>query len=88
MICCNLYGNGGGDWSCWCIEDQLGLRGNICEDPRFCDLEANDLTLDCESPCAPDQNPYCGLIGVLPVACGSSPVMPTTWGHLKSLFRP
>ncbi len=86
LTCCDLYGNAGGDWT-GSIADQLGVNGNISEDPLFCDLPALDLTLHSDSPCAPEYNPECGLIGAWPVGCGPSSTVPCTWGALKSLFR-
>lgn len=65
LICCDLYGNDGGDWV-KCIEEQLGLEGNISRDPLFTDLSNGDLTLAPESPCAPDSS-ACGQIGAWPV---------------------
>jgi len=64
-----VYGNAGGDWT-GCIADQYGINGNISEDPLFCDAENGDFTIrDDYSPCAPANNPECGLIGALGVDC-------------------
>ncbi len=68
LTCCDLYGNAGGDWNDP-ITPQLGMNGNICEDPFFCDLGSGNLRLQDCSPCAPDHNPECGLIGAWPVGC-------------------
>jgi len=68
LTCCDIYGNEGGDWVD-CIADQYGVNGNICEDPLFCDPENGDFTIRGDSPCAPDYNPECGLIGAWPVGC-------------------
>ena len=73
LTCCDVYGNGGGDWV-GCIEDQLGVEGNIHLDPLFCG-ELNPempFSLASSSPCAPEINPDCGLIGALPVGCTAS----------------
>lgn len=87
LKCCDIFGNAGGDWT-GCIADQYGMSGNICEDPLFCDPAIDDFNLSCESPCAAENNPECGQIGAWPVGCGGpSPVITTTWGHVKSLFR-
>ncbi len=86
LSCCDLYGNQGGDWT-GDIAGQLGLRGNIALDPQFCNAGAGDLNLHEGSPCAPEHNPECGLIGAWPVACGATPVRETTWGRLKAGFR-
>jgi hypothetical protein len=86
LECCDVFGNAGGDWV-GCLEGQLGVRGNIWADPLFCDREGGDFRLQAASPCAPDHNPECGLIGALPVGCGSTPTWETTWGAMKALFR-
>lgn len=86
LVCCDLYGNPGGDWTTE-IADQLGLHGNINMDPLFCDMAHDDCTLDAASPCAPANSGACGLIGALPVACSATAVELTTWGAIKALFR-
>jgi hypothetical protein len=88
LSCCDLYGNAGGDWV-GNIADQYGIRGNISEDPLFCDAENGDFTLQCTSPCAPfsPPNEECDLIGAWPVGCGGTPVSESTWGVIKALFR-
>jgi len=86
LVCCDLYGNPGGDWTTG-IEDQYGINGNISEDPLFCDMENDDCTLDAASPCAPANSGDCGLIGALPVVCSGTAVEPTTWGAIKASFR-
>ncbi|MCK4547805.1 MAG: right-handed parallel beta-helix repeat-containing protein [Candidatus Eisenbacteria sp.] len=71
LACCDLYGNTGGDWT-GCVADQLGILGNISEDPLFCNPGADDFRLAPGSPCAPmtSPNPQCSLIGCLGVGCG------------------
>jgi predicted outer membrane repeat protein len=89
LVCCDVYGNQGGDWV-GCIAGQLGVNGNISEDPLFCNRAAGDLGLCSDSPCTPDHSGGCGLIGALPVgcgACGSTPVEPVTWGQIKFRAR-
>ncbi len=86
LSCCDIFGNEGGDWV-GCIEGQQGMNGNISLDPLFCDWQGGDFHLQIGSPCAPDYNPVCGLIGALPVGCGSTPAQETTWGAMKALFR-
>jgi len=84
MLTCNdIYGNPGGDWV-GCISDLLGVEGNISADPLFCDVDKalTPLTIAAESPCAPQNNPDCGLIGARPVGCtvagaGDPPSMAT-----------
>lgn len=86
--CSNIYGNFEGDWVD-CIADDQGQHGNTHADPMFCGLEFGDVSLNEQSPCAPGQNPDCGLIGVAPVACGDpTPVEAMTWGKVKSRFSP
>ena len=46
-------------------------EGNIITDPMFCGGFYEDpYTINSDSPCAPENNPYCGLIGAWPVGCG------------------
>ncbi len=51
-------------------------EGNVFLDPRFCGDEnpEDPYTLHALSPCAPDANPECGLIGAWPVGCGGQGV--------------
>ena len=77
LQCCDLYGNVGGDWIDG-IADQVGVDGNISQDPMFCDLYAEDLTLHSASPCAPGGNPDGEEIGAWPVGC-ITPASPTTY---------
>lgn len=67
--CCDIYGNSEGDWT-GPLEGQLGLEGNISVDPQFCNLAAGDAGITWTSPCRPDAQPECGLIGAGPVGCG------------------
>jgi subtilisin-like proprotein convertase family protein len=68
LFCTDIYGNAGGDWVD-CIAPQLGVNGNISEDPLFCRPLMGDLHLRAESPCAEENNPACGLIGLLETGC-------------------
>jgi len=94
LSCCDSYGNAGGDWV-GAIADQLGVNGNICADPLFCDASQGDLTLHIDSPCAPfsPPNEACDLIGAWPVACPAATVDEPPagrrlgWGEVKALFR-
>jgi predicted outer membrane repeat protein len=65
---CDLYGNAGGDWI-GCVEDQLGVFRNFCENPLFCDFEGGDYHLSRDSPCAPGNLITSWLVGAWPVAC-------------------
>ncbi len=85
MTCCDVFGNAGGDWV-GCIADQYGISGNISEDPLFCDPDFGDFRLDCQSPCAPAQQPECGLMGVWEVGCEGTAAEKTTWSSLKALY--
>jgi len=74
LTCCNLYGNEAGDWV-GNIADQADQDGNMCLDPLFCDPQSNDLTVDANSPCLP-QNNECGeLIGTFGQGCAFSPAV-------------
>jgi hypothetical protein len=75
LLCCDLYGNLGGDYV-ECVQDQLGLDGNISSDPLFCDTENNDFHIAICSPCGPLINTECGLIGALEAGCASAPGLP------------
>ena len=83
--CCDFYGNEGGDWSHYCVSSYQGVSGNISEDPLFCGWEEGNYYLQSDSPCAPGGE--CGLIGALPVGCEPSPIMESTWGEIKALYR-
>jgi hypothetical protein len=86
-VCCNFYGNSGGDWVG--LEGYPGIDGNISMDPLLCDPELGDFHLGSGSPCAPFSTPNeeCDLIGAWPVGCDVSPVTPMSWGQIKSEFR-
>lgn len=91
LSCSDVYGNDGGDWT-GCISDQLGIDGNISADPLFCDYGLGDFTIQSDSPCAPDSNPECGLVGAFNVGCPPSTGMhgsaeEVSWGSIKAMFR-
>jgi predicted outer membrane repeat protein len=88
LSCCDIYGNAGGDWV-GCIADQYGVNGNFSADPLFCgDLNPDEpYTLHAESPCAPEYNPECGLIGAWGIGCGLTAVEPVSWGAIKAMFQ-
>jgi hypothetical protein len=84
--CNDAWANAGGNYvGC---PDPTGTGGNIAADPLLCDPERGDFHLACDSPCAEGNNPQCGQIGLCPVGCGATPAAETSWGALKSLFRP
>jgi len=66
----DIFGNADGDWV-GSIADQLGIDCNFSADPLFCDAANGNYSLSSGSPCAPENNDECGLIGSLPVACGT-----------------
>ncbi|MGQ0722864.1 MAG: hypothetical protein ACT4PE_15040 [Candidatus Eiseniibacteriota bacterium] len=88
LICSNVWGNGGGDWT-GCTASQLGTSGNLSLDPLFCDASAGVYTLSASSPCAPGAS--CGGIGALDVVCGAlgveAVVSPESWGRVKASWR-
>lgn len=49
-FCCNVFGNGGGDWT-GLLAGQSGINGNISGDPLFVDRLTGDLHLRYDSPC-------------------------------------
>lgn len=86
LSCCDLYANDGGDWV-GSVSGQYGSNGNISAHPLFCGPGNEGFTLHANSPCAPDSNPDCGLIGAWPVGCSDTPIEKTTWGAVKAMFR-
>lgn len=70
LSCCDLYGNAGGDWIGE-ISSQYGVDGNFSSDPLFCDADTYDCGIQEQSPCAPENNPGCGLVGQGAVGCAS-----------------
>lgn len=74
--CTDIHGNAGGDWV-GLIEELLGQDGNISEDPLFCDPENGNFTLAEGSPCLPDFNPGCGLMGAHGIGCGTPAGVPS-----------
>jgi hypothetical protein len=75
--CSDIHGNAEGDWV-EPIEELLGQNGNICEAPLFCDPENGDFTLAEGSPCLPDFNPGCGLMGAHGVGCKAPAGVPSS----------
>lgn len=73
LLCCDLYGNAGGDWV-GAIADQYGVDGNFSADPLFCDEGNRDFSLATNSPCLPGNHPDgydCGQIGAMGQGCGT-----------------
>ncbi|MBN2564408.1 MAG: DUF1565 domain-containing protein, partial [Candidatus Eisenbacteria bacterium] len=72
LECCDVYGNAGGDYV-GPIAGQLGVSGNISDDPEFCGpiVEPDDpYGISLYSPCSGDNHPTCSTIGARPVKCG------------------
>jgi predicted outer membrane repeat protein len=91
LVCCNLYGNAGGDWV-GCIADQYGIDGNFSACPSFCNADMADFRLCDQSPCLPGNHPdgyECGLIGAWEqgCACGPSRTEETSWSFIKWKYR-
>lgn len=77
VVCNNFFGEGS--------TEALALHpANISLDPQFC---PGTFTLQSTSPCAPEVTGQCGLIGPLPVACGSVSVESRSWGEVKAQYR-
>jgi predicted outer membrane repeat protein len=84
LSCSDLFGNAGGDWAD-CLAGELGNKGNIAADPRFCHPEVGELSIANNSPCAATQS-ACGLIGAVGTECQVAAVEPATWGAIKAAF--
>jgi hypothetical protein len=82
LSCTNLFGNAGGDW--------IPAGNSFSADPQFCGLVgSHNYYLQSDSPCVPGNHPNgdaCGLIGALPVLCGSVKTESRTWGNVKALY--
>jgi len=89
LLCCNLFENGGGDWT-GCIAEHEGIHGNLSMDPRFCDPPAGNFGVGPDSPCLPENNSCSVLIGALGESCTAGEEMsvePATWSRLKQTYR-
>ena len=73
LTSCNLYGNGGGDWT-GAIAEQAELRDNFSRDPLFCAPNYDDFYLDASSWCLPENRPLGRgeLVGALGRGCAKS----------------
>ncbi len=87
FTCTDAWDNAGGNYIG--VGDPTGTAGNISADPLFCDPANEDFTLQYCSPCAPfsQPNPECDLIGACPIGCGGTPVIASSWGAIKAMFR-
>jgi hypothetical protein len=72
FACTDIFGNTQGDWID-CFAGQLGLAGNISEDPMFCTAHGS-YALDAVSPCLPGANSCGVLMGALGEGCQVSGV--------------
>ena len=68
VSCTCISGNLGGNWVD-CLTGLSGVDGNIEANPDFCNASGGNFKLHGSSPCAPLNNPGCGLIGAWPVGC-------------------
>lgn len=79
---CCFFGNTGGDTPCTTYGDILH------ENPWFCDLPLENLTLNRVSMCLPENNPWGQQIGAFGEGCtGAVPVEQTSWGSIKAMYR-
>ena len=79
---CCFYGNSGGN-------DPCGTHSNIIyENPYFCAMLLEDLTLNEGSACLPPNNPWGEQIGAFGAGCsGAVPVKSTSWATIKAMYR-
>lgn len=81
---CNLFWrNQDGDFDAWWPPN----AEDILADPRFCNAEGGDFTVDALSPCLPENSGGCGRIGALGQGCGSVSVVPLNWSEIKNAYR-
>ena len=69
----------------------LDNTGSFSLNPQFCGKAGTEnFFLQADSPCAPGNNPIgipCGLVGPLPVGCGTVATKEKTWGAIKALYE-
>lgn len=76
-----IWSNGGGDILCGDSHD------NIYQNPQFCGTtNMGPYTLQSDSPAAAANNAYGILMGALPVDCGESAALGSTWSQLKQRY--
>lgn len=70
LSCSDLYYNQGGDWE-WDTLGQRFMRHNMSADPLFCldQVLGGRYGLQGSSPCAANNNPACGQVGMYGVGC-------------------
>ncbi|MFH1893549.1 MAG: hypothetical protein ABIK83_12815 [Candidatus Zixiibacteriota bacterium] len=68
VVCCDVYGNIGGDYAGSLIGQET-LNGNFSLDPLFCDPDEHNFRLEFESPCT-EANSSCGIqVGAFDAGC-------------------
>ncbi len=68
LICCDVYGNGGGDWT-GCLQELADFDGNFSLEPRFADFAGGDYRVECSSPCMPHNSGCDAMVGALAAEC-------------------
>jgi hypothetical protein len=59
---------------------------NFDDDPQFCGAPGSDnYYIQSDSPCVDAFSE--GLVGALPVGCGTVRVEPTSWGRIKAIYK-
>jgi hypothetical protein len=86
LTCTDLW-VGAVEWNDDCLSEQRGINGNMTLDPLFCDPRTGSYTLQANSPCAPENNPECGLIGAWLIGCDPAATAKMTWGRIKAVYR-
>ncbi len=81
LIYCCSYSNPDGNTPCG------DVLLSIEEDPLFCDITRDDLTLALNSPCLPAGNTWGRHMGALANGCVLSPVEERSWGTIKAMYR-
>ncbi len=86
VSCSDFFGNTDGNFG-GSLPDQVGLNGNISEDPVFCDALGGDYTLNGGSACLPWNND-CGVqMGALGLGCGLTTVQDAQPTGLIQVFN-
>lgn len=62
---CDFFGNDTGSYSSF----QFILTDSVCENPLFCDIDADNYMLSDNSSCLPENNDFNSLIGALGSGC-------------------
>ena len=88
FTCSLVWNNAAGDFDGGC-DGTLDTDGNFLDDPMYCDAGAGEFGIDASSPAAAGNEPPECLdegIGWGAVSCGATPIRPSSWGTIKSLF--